>query len=327
MGDLMIQALAAGISGASAWDLDDAMHTGGQYGSLNLKQWGFWNSLGGQDSYPASDLNLRPWFYSWSVLARSFPAGSEPLVVPSTGAYGLRLAAVKVAIGGRYGLSFALVNESSVPRSVTLRVPSARQRINLARYDYFAHDRPVDANGFPVPAASLGAVRLSTGITVRVPGRGLLVLSSLGTGSTVALHDGRGTLVDNLGTLANNASHTRGLRLDHSYTSRFNDDHSRAVEASRRPQYVVYHQASVTSFELKAYYNGALGLTVYVSRNGRSWTPLGLASTNPAPALGGHGWFLEDLLPGAAIPPGSSWLKIQLSNRRTELSQVAIEHR
>jgi hypothetical protein len=68
-------------------------------------------------------------------------------------------------------------------------------------------------------------------------------------------------------------------------------------------------------------------MTVYVSRNGRSWMPLGLASSNPAPALGGHGWFLSDLLPAAAIPAGSSWLKIQLSNRRTELSQVAIEHR
>ncbi len=83
MGDMMVQAISAGLSGASAWDLDDAMHVGGQYGSQNLKQWGFWNSLGGQDGYPASDLNLRPWYYPWSVLTRSFPPGAEALLTPS----------------------------------------------------------------------------------------------------------------------------------------------------------------------------------------------------------------------------------------------------
>ncbi len=60
MGDMMIQAIGAGLAGASAWDLDDAMHVGGQYGAGNLKRWGFWNSLGGQDGYPASDLTLAP---------------------------------------------------------------------------------------------------------------------------------------------------------------------------------------------------------------------------------------------------------------------------
>jgi hypothetical protein len=113
MGDLMLQAIASGVSGASAWDLDDAMHVGDGYGSQNLKQWGFWNSLAGQDGYPASDLDLRPWFYSWSVLARSFPAGSQPLAIPSTGVAGLRVAAAKVATGRRYALSFAVVNDSN----------------------------------------------------------------------------------------------------------------------------------------------------------------------------------------------------------------------
>jgi hypothetical protein len=327
MGDMVVQALASGISGASAWDLDDAMHVGGQYGSLNLKQWGFWNSLGGQDGYPASDLNLRPWFYSWSELARSFPAGSEPLTVPSTGVPGLRVAAAKIPSDGRYGLSFALVNDSPTPRSVTLAVPSARQPITLARYDYFANDLLLDASGFPAPAASLGPVGLSTGLTIRLPGHGLVVLSSLGTGSTVALDDGTRTLLDNLSSWATAAAHTKGLRLARGNRSRFNDDRSRAIVTSKPPQSAVYHPGPVASFELKAYYHGTLGLAVYRSANGRSWTPLPLASTHPAPALGGHGWFLADLLPAAAVPAGTSWLKIELSNRRTELSQVIIQHR
>jgi hypothetical protein len=326
MGDMAVQALAAGISGASAWDLDDAMHVGGRYGSQNLKQWGFWNSLGGKDGYPASDLNLRPWFYSWSVLARSFPAGSEPLTVPSTGASGLRVAAAKVPTTGGYGLSFAIVNDASTSRSITLAVPSARQPITLARYDYFPGNRPSDASGFPTPAATLDGVQLSTGITVRVPRRGLVVLSSLGTGSTVALEEGTSRFVDNLDSLARAATHTEGLRLDHSHPSRFNEDHSRAAATARGPQYLVYHPGQITSFELKAYYKHKLRLTVYRSADGISWTPLSLESTHPAPALGGRGCFLTDLLPAAPIDPGSSWLKIQLSGRHTQLSQVAIEH-
>ena len=100
MGDMMIQALDAGLAGASAWDLDDAMHVGGRYGSQNLKQWGFWNSFGGHHGYPASDLQLRPWYYSWSVLSRSFPAGSRALTTPST-AYGAAARRRKGPRGGR----------------------------------------------------------------------------------------------------------------------------------------------------------------------------------------------------------------------------------
>ena len=134
---------------------------GGPYGSQDLKQWGFWNSLGGQDGYPASDLQLRPWYYTWSVLARSFPAGSQPLVTPSSGISGLRVAAAKIPSAGGYALSFAVVNDSDASQSITLSVPSATGRLTLARYDYFDGERPTNADGFPVPAQILPNVRLA----------------------------------------------------------------------------------------------------------------------------------------------------------------------
>ncbi len=167
MGDMMIQGIDAGMAGGSAWDLDDAMHVGGQYGSQNLKQWGFWNSLGGKDGYPASDLALRPWYYPWSVLSRSFPAGSQPLVIPDTGVSGLRVAAAKIPNAGSYDLSFAVVNDSDSPRSIKLSVPSVAGPVTLARYDYFGDDRPADASGFPVPVKVLQGVLLSAGVTVQ----------------------------------------------------------------------------------------------------------------------------------------------------------------
>jgi hypothetical protein len=326
MGDMMTQALSAGVSGASAWDLDDAMHVGGQYGSQNLKQWGFWNSLGGQDGYPPSDVNLRPWYYAWSVLARSFPAGSLPLVTPATGVAGLRVAAAKIPSGSRYALSVAVANDSTSARSITLMVPSARQPITLVRYDYFYSDRPVDATGLPTPVQSVSGVRLARGLTLRLPARGIVVLSSPAN-SIVPLHEGTQALTDDLGNWSVAASHTKGLKLDHSAPPRFNDDPSRAVVRSKHPQYLIYRAGFITSFELKAYYHGTLGLRAFVSRNGRSWSPIAIESTNAAPSLGGHGWYLDELLPGAPIPLGAKQLMIELSSRQTELSQVNIEYR
>jgi hypothetical protein len=326
MGDMAIQAIAAGLSGASAWDLDDAMHVGGRYGRQNLKQWGLWNSLGGRDGYPATDLQLRPWYYPWSVLARSFPAGSRPLVVPSTGVSTLRVAAAKVPMGDEHGLSFAVVNDSTTRRSITLTVPSAHEPITLARYDYFDRDRPFGADGFPIPAAILNRVQLSAGITIQLPARGLVVLSSLAMGSAVALDERAGRLVDRLDNWQRVEMHTNALRLDHSTPSDFDGDRSRAVATSNRVQSLIYRTNPIRSFELKVYYRSALGLRTFGSASGTSWTPITLQSTHPAPAWGGHGWYLAELVPGTALPAGTNRLKIALHERSTELSQVNIQY-
>ncbi len=90
---------------------------GGGYGSQNLKQWGFWNSLGGQDGYPASDLNLRPWYYAWSVLSRSFPAGAQALTAPSTGLAGVRVAAVRIPRRERLRLLVRARQREQPPRA------------------------------------------------------------------------------------------------------------------------------------------------------------------------------------------------------------------
>jgi len=326
MGDMMIQAIAAGLSGASAWDLDDAMHVGGEYGSQNLKQWGFWNSLGGQDGYPAGDLLLRPWYYSWSVLARSFPAGSEPLLTPGSGVPGLRVVAAKIPSAGEYYLSFAVVNDSDTPRSITLSVPSAAAPLTLDRYDYFSSDRPVDANGFPVPAQVLQGVRLSGGLSVALPSRGLVILSSLGSGAPVALNDGRTTTFDDFADWRGVYARSTGLKLDRSNPSQFNGARSRATVTAKAKgaQYLIYRANQITSFELKAYYRETVGLGVYGSQDGKTWTPVPIISTNPAPAVGGQS-YLADILPNEPIPAGTNRLKLELTGKGTELAQVVIE--
>ena len=229
MGDMIVQAIGAGLSGASAWDLDDAMHVGGQYGSRNLKRWGFWNSLGGQDGYPSGDLRLRPWFYPWSALSRSFPAGAQPLLSPGLGVPGLRVAAARIPVAGGYQLSFAFVNDSDVARSLTLSVPTAQAPLTLARYDYFGRDQPVDANGFPVPAQTLAGVQLADGLDLQLPARGLVILSSLGTGAPVTLDNGHTSVLDDLGDWHRVQARTKGLMLAHGNPLQFNEDRSRAT--------------------------------------------------------------------------------------------------
>jgi hypothetical protein len=327
MGDLVIQGIDAGLSGASAWDLDDAMHVGGGYGSQKLKQWGFWNSLGGQDGYPVSDLELRPWYYAWSVLARSFPAASQPLAVPSTGEFGLRVAAVKIPRATGYDLSLAVVNDSNTPKSLTLVVPSVRGATTLAVYDYFNDDRPTDEMGFPVPSQIISHVTLANGLSISLPSRGLVVLSSKGFARPVALTGGSNSLLDNLDNWSKTYRRSGGLKLAQSSPAEFNYDPSRAVAKTKDDQYLIYRTGPITSFALKAYYQGALGLKVYGSHDGEAWAPIDLASTNPAPAMGGRGWYLVELLPAATLRPQVNELKIEFADRRTELSQVHIQYR
>jgi len=343
MGDMMIQAIGAGLAGASAWDLDDAMHVGGQYGADNLKRWGFWNSLAGQDGYPASDLALRPWYYTWSVLSRAFPAGSEALVVPSTGVPGLRATAARIPDGSGFDLSLAVVNDSDTPRSITLTVPSVPGVLTLARYDYFSDQQVVDANGFAVPDQTVAA-RLSAGVTVSLPSRGLVVLTSLGFGAPVALSQGTQTLLDNLRDWRQTYAHTSGLKLDHSDAAQFNYASSRLMVSPPAntktrgkggskskpkpkpkpapPQFFAYRSSQVTSFELKAYSTSATQVSVYGSEDGSVWAPIALASTNPAPAVGGR-QMLSELLPAASLVAGVNRVKIVLG-RGTELAQVAM---
>jgi hypothetical protein len=335
MGDMMIQALGAGLAGASAWDLDDAMHVGGQYGADDLKRWGFWNSLGGQDGYPASELALRPWYYAWSVLSRAFPAGSESLVVPETGFPGLRVAAARIPDGSGFALSLAVVNDSDTPRAITLTAPSVAGEVTLARYDYFSAQQSVDANGFAVPDQIVPA-RLAAGVTVSLPSRGLVVLTSLGFGAPVALDQGTKTLLDNLRDWGQTYARTNGLTLDHSNLPLFDYAASRVMvrpprkakgkgKSKPKPpptQFLAYRSSQVTSFEVKAYSERSPQVSVYGSEDGSVWAPIVPASTNPAPAVGGR-QMLSELLPAGPLPAGVNRIKLVLG-RGTEIAQVNI---
>ena len=144
MADAVIQGMNAGFSGAAAWALDDAIHTCGDLGNKNeLKRWGMWNSLGTEICNNPSDENIRPWFYSWSLMCRYFPSGSTIVKTDTTGIQGLRLTA------GVFNneLTVAIVNNSDIDNVLSLALPTAKP---MRKFIYVEGESKVDENGFPV---------------------------------------------------------------------------------------------------------------------------------------------------------------------------------
>ena len=176
MADYAAQSLRAGQAGLIAWYLDDAQHRGGRYGPLGLKGWGMWNSLAGHPGYPESDFDLRPWYYTWALICRNFPAGCRTVEVENSGDPEVRVAAAMV---GEQDLTILVVSESHAPRSVAIRLQGSRVAPTLNVYRYFADDQPSDQWGFPVVSSRLEVGNSAMNIRVDLPNQGVIVLTSL----------------------------------------------------------------------------------------------------------------------------------------------------
>jgi len=161
------QIARAGWMGADAWDLDDTMHSNGHGG---LKVWGFW------DSSAQSDMSLRPWFYSWTLLSHALPQGAQILPVQVASAPDhFRATAARWTRNGQQQQSIVLINDDDTPRTVRFQLPVTNGRPFYC-FQYLEKDRPADAGGFPKPAR-----RISPGshpVSIDLPGRALIVLST-----------------------------------------------------------------------------------------------------------------------------------------------------
>ena len=178
LADMAVQAIDAGAQGIVAYDLDDAMSRGGGYGSMNLKGWGMWNSLGGTAGYPPQDVEVRPWFSAWTLMSHAFPEGAFPLPAPATGVPGLRVALATADRADRNGLSIAVVHDAPGSITVHLALPPAFTRTSLREYRYFRDSTRQDSDGNPVAARTLPPAALTAGVDLALPGPGLVVLSA-----------------------------------------------------------------------------------------------------------------------------------------------------
>ena len=130
----------------AAWMLDDAMHSNGDSGRTeDVKIWGMWNILGEEVFGDASQEELRPWYYTWSLMCRHFPAGCDILACEVPQREGLRVAAARKDAA----YSVAAVNFSQEPCTLEIVLPG--DFAGGVLYRYTESDRACDANGFPAP--------------------------------------------------------------------------------------------------------------------------------------------------------------------------------
>ena len=175
MADAAIQIMNSGYSGAAAWDLDDAMHTLGDKGDKSkLKRWGFWNSLGTEICNNPADENIRPWFYSWSLLCRYFPNGINIIKSDSIAIEGVRM----VAGVKEKAFTIALVNNGSLNQKLQLKLDGLLISKRYKKFIYSNNVRPVNGSGFPVPQET-GSLHLSgEELSVDVPAKSFILYTT-----------------------------------------------------------------------------------------------------------------------------------------------------
>lgn len=169
--DLYIQCMRGGISGGCSWMVCDAMNTSpGQ----KMKRWGMWNIFGTEMGYP-EDENIRPWFYSLSLMSRYFPEGCKIMDVSESGMDGIR--AVAGTMDGR--LTIAVVNNSGTDRKISLTVDDdlgvSPERMTL--YHFYENDRPADEDQLPVPAGKIDT-DFAEGVDMEILAKGFALLTS-----------------------------------------------------------------------------------------------------------------------------------------------------
>ncbi|NRS89269.1 hypothetical protein HNQ02_002195 [Flavobacterium sp. 7E] len=168
---LTMKIINAGYSGAINWGLDDAMHSNSSSGT-DLKVWGFWNILGEELLGDASKEELRPHFYSYSLLARYMQKGSKVFKVELPSVVGLDVIAIEN--GGKYMI--AISNMHSKEYTMPLSIDGISQLTGVKKFVYKEDGRKVDANGFPLP--EIENMVLKSGETVSIPKESVTVFTN-----------------------------------------------------------------------------------------------------------------------------------------------------
>jgi len=169
---LCMDIMNSGFSGMAVWMLDDAMHSKGDAGdTTDIKLWGMWNILGEELFSDPSQEEIRPWFYTWSLMCRYFPAGSDILKLSYTPKEGIRM----VAAEKDGNITIAMVNTGNEDTSVALRLPHNIE--NASIYIYSEASMPKDNEGMPVPISTGTNIRKS--YTVNLKAQSFYLITSI----------------------------------------------------------------------------------------------------------------------------------------------------
>lgn len=142
---LAMNAMNVGFSGMAVWMLDDAMHSNGDSGKTDdIKLWGFWNTLGKDVFNDASQEEIRPWFYSFSLMSRYYPSGCSIVELELPELEGI-YASANIYNGAK---TVSIVNFSDNDYTINL---NGFQMTGAKEYLYEEGNLKVDELGLPLP--------------------------------------------------------------------------------------------------------------------------------------------------------------------------------
>ncbi len=128
---LAMEVMNNGGSGVCPWMLDDT-HSFGDKGNIhNVKIWGMWNIFGKKVWGMPQEENLRPWYFSWSLICRYFPSGCNILSVDIPDIKDLKI----VASISDSKLTIAVLNISGIRQNLDINLPVELTNAKLFRYE------------------------------------------------------------------------------------------------------------------------------------------------------------------------------------------------
>lgn len=202
--DALIQTLRAGWSAGAAWGMDDAMHYKDELDEQ--KRWGFWNSVAEQKGKP-EEANIRPWFYTWSLMSRYIPKGSDILYSTSFRSQHLNGVAAKTPDGD---ITYVITNTADFAQSVTLQIPNITNKPTICKYVYFENDYPVDADGLPKVKEKINNVDFKQGIQIDFPSKGFVLITTIG-GEKPEITKNENLMIDPMDGIQRMYDHSKNL--------------------------------------------------------------------------------------------------------------------
>lgn len=163
--DYGIQLARSGMSSGLAWGLD---------GFDQNKNAGMWNNAG---TY--GGMTLRPWYYTWQLMCRYFPAGAKILKMSELDERkDLRILGARI---GADDYSFAIVNrrmdKDSKTQNVTIKVPGGAKKLYVY---YFNKNNCGNGIDLSIPYDVINTSNInSVGVTVEVPIETCMLITSL----------------------------------------------------------------------------------------------------------------------------------------------------
>jgi hypothetical protein len=174
MADALIQSMNSGFDAVIAWDLDDAMHTKDDKGDkFQLKRWGMFNSLGKELTGNSEDENLRPWFYTWSLMTRNFTGDMKIVKINNLTIEKVRATAGITKSGD---FTIAIINNSDKDANFTIDTKNLKLKSKAIQYLYSENKRPIDAKGYPIPSEKISIK--ADGIPVSIPAKSVILYTS-----------------------------------------------------------------------------------------------------------------------------------------------------